>query len=238
MSCSTELTAADTCVQGDEACKTCFDPGSFKDTYPGQAENFFRSALAFASPNDSEFCVEANWRICKKYYPKENGEASCCCLKETKEYTKCMFGTNGNGWLAKFFVTDTSCEYGGCEIFDLEGTLEEEVVDTGGGGSSVIIIGGGAGGAVLIAVLVVCLYLRKRRLAAVDADDDDEEKGKKKKGKKDKDKDDKKDKKKDKKEDNKKKDKKKDKKKKKDDSDEDGSDDGSGDSDDSDAKSK
>eukprot|EP00536_Pseudo-nitzschia_multiseries_P003086 jgi/Psemu1/6928/gm1.6928_g len=190
MSCSAELSTADTCVQGDDACKTCFDPGAFKDTFPGQAENYFRASLAFASPTDPEFCVEASWRICKKFYPLENGEA-----------------------------VHRSCEYGGCEIFDLEGTLDEEVEGTDDGGSSIIIIGGGAGGAVLIAILIVCLYLRRRRLAAVAGadDDDDEEKGKKKKAKKGKG---------DKKDDDKKKE-----KKKKEKSD-------GGESDDSDAKSK
>lgn len=75
MSCSEELSAADTCVQSDEACATCFDPSAFLTDFPGSAENYFRSSLAFKNPGDPEFCVEANWRICKKFYPLENGEA-------------------------------------------------------------------------------------------------------------------------------------------------------------------
>jgi len=75
MACLAELTAANTCVGADAACTTCFDPGAFQESFPPQAENFFRSALAFASPTDPEFCLDANWRICKKFYPLENGEA-------------------------------------------------------------------------------------------------------------------------------------------------------------------
>ena len=75
MSCGTELGTLATCVSGDAACSTCFDPSSFKETFPGDAENYFRSSLAFASPTDPEFCTEANWRVCKKFYPLENGEA-------------------------------------------------------------------------------------------------------------------------------------------------------------------
>lgn len=44
-------------------------------SFPGKAENYFRSALAFKNPGDPEFCVEANWRVCKKFYPVENGES-------------------------------------------------------------------------------------------------------------------------------------------------------------------
>ena len=73
--CTEELSAAETCVKGDEACASCFDPASFLTDFPGKAEQFFRSTLAFKNPGDSEFCVEANWRVCKKYYPEENGEA-------------------------------------------------------------------------------------------------------------------------------------------------------------------
>jgi hypothetical protein len=43
------------------------------DDFPGDAENYFRSSLAFKNPSDPEFCLEANWRVCKKFYPLENG---------------------------------------------------------------------------------------------------------------------------------------------------------------------
>jgi hypothetical protein len=75
MSCQTELNAANTCVSGEATCTTCFEPTSFLETFPVDAENFFRSSLAFKPPTDPEFCVEANWRVCKKFYPLENGPA-------------------------------------------------------------------------------------------------------------------------------------------------------------------
>ena len=72
--CGEELDAFATCVNTDASC-TCFDPTTIKDTWPEQAEGFFRASLAFASPTDPDFCTEANWRVCKKMYPLENGEA-------------------------------------------------------------------------------------------------------------------------------------------------------------------
>ena len=75
MVCDNELGVANTCVNSDAACSTCFDPSSFMDTFPADAENFFHSSLAFKPPTDPEFCIEANWRICKKFNPAENGEA-------------------------------------------------------------------------------------------------------------------------------------------------------------------
>ena len=75
MACQEELGVADTCVQEDEACKACYNPASFKENFPSKAENYFRSSLAFKNPGDPEFCIEANWRVCKKFYPVENGES-------------------------------------------------------------------------------------------------------------------------------------------------------------------
>ena len=75
MSCQSELDAANTCVAGDAACTACFEPSSFLDTFPADAEGFFRSVLAFDSPTSPDFCTEANWRVCKKFYPLENGPA-------------------------------------------------------------------------------------------------------------------------------------------------------------------
>lgn len=245
MSCDNALSAANTCVNSDAACSTCFDPSSFMDTFPADAELFFRSSLPFKPPTDPEFCVEANWRVCKKFNPAENGEASCCCIQETKAYMACMFQ---GGWLPKYNIADEACIYQGCAIFDLPGSGDQveggiyggdgAIIDLPGsgdygcddGGSMMTIIAGcGVGAALLIALLDIFLYCRKKRLAATadgDDDDDDEEKGKK--GKKGKDKKGDKDKKDD------KKDKKKDKEKKKDDSDDDDEDSDDKDSDDDD----
>ena len=75
MACQAELTTADDCVQSEDGCGSCFNKDNFAKTFPGKAENYFRSALAFKNPGDPEFCVEANWRVCKKFYPVENGES-------------------------------------------------------------------------------------------------------------------------------------------------------------------
>ncbi len=75
MACIGELKEAEKCVKGDEACKTCFEPSSFMDTFLDKSENYFRSALAFKNPGDPEFCVEANWRMCKKFRAEDNGES-------------------------------------------------------------------------------------------------------------------------------------------------------------------
>ena len=91
MVCEAELGAAETCVKGDESC-TCFNPDTFITEFPENAENFFRSSLAFKNPGDAEFCVEANWRVCKRYYPEEDGEAVSkkinACLWKDKERKK------------------------------------------------------------------------------------------------------------------------------------------------------
>ena len=73
--CDTELAAATACVASDGACSTCFDPSSFATTFPDDAENYFSASLAYRSPTDPEFCVEANWRVWKKFNPAENGES-------------------------------------------------------------------------------------------------------------------------------------------------------------------
>ena len=73
--CQDELDDFAQCVNVDASCTLCFDPVTIKDTWPEQAEGLFRASLAFASPTDPDFCTESNWRVCKKFYPLENGEA-------------------------------------------------------------------------------------------------------------------------------------------------------------------
>ena len=73
--CTQELSVANSCVQSEAACTECFEPDTFMDTFPDQVDWYFRSTFSFTDPTSEDFCVEANWRVCKKFYPPEHGEA-------------------------------------------------------------------------------------------------------------------------------------------------------------------
>ena len=73
--CTQELSTANSCVQSEAACTECFETDTFMDTFPDQVDWYFRSTFSFTDPTSEDFCVEANWRVCKKFYPPEHGEA-------------------------------------------------------------------------------------------------------------------------------------------------------------------
>ena len=66
--CEAELSAVVDCVKGDPACTECYRSDGIAESFEGTAENLFRTALAFRTPQDPRFCVEANWRICTKAF--------------------------------------------------------------------------------------------------------------------------------------------------------------------------
>jgi len=60
-----KLDAFATCVENDPSC-TCFYPYTIRETWPAEAEGYFRSTFGYASPGSPEFCYEANMRVCEK----------------------------------------------------------------------------------------------------------------------------------------------------------------------------
>jgi hypothetical protein len=201
MVCDTELSTAISCVTGDAAtCGSCIDLATYADEFPKNAENAFRSTLAFKPPTDPEICLEANYRTCKPWAPIKDGAHSCCCLAEQEAYIGCQFDTT---WLTKYSISDSSCEWYGCDRV-MGGQPENAGAASGGGGDSggflsstmIIIIGSSCGGLLLL-LLCIFLFCRSRRqrilvaaAAASKLDDENKDKsstskgsGKDKKGK-------------------------------------------------------
>jgi hypothetical protein len=166
MVCDTELSTAISCVTGDVAtCGSCIDLATYADEFPKNAENAFRSTLAFKPPTDPEICLEANYRTCKPWAPIKDGAHSCCCLAEQEAYIGCQFDTT---WLTKYSISDSSCEWYGCDRV-MGGQPENAGAASGGGDSGgflsstmIIIIGSSCGGLLLL-LLCIFLFCRSRR---------------------------------------------------------------------------
>jgi hypothetical protein len=164
MVCDTELEGAISCVTGDaETCAACIDINTYPDEFPSNAENAFRSTLAFKPPTDPEICLEANYRTCKPWSPIKDGPHSCCCVAEQELYIGCQFDTT---WLTKYSIGDKTCEWYGCDRVmggqpEAAGTVttnEEGFFTT----TMIIIIGSSCGG-LLVLLLCIYLYCRSRR---------------------------------------------------------------------------
>jgi len=166
MVCEAELAGATSCINGDAAtCGACYAGGVVDQDVIDNAENAMRSSLAFKSPTDPEFCLEAVYRVCKPYRTEKEGQYSCCCLPEQEAFLQCNFETT---WLTKYGVTDTACVWHGCDAVNGVAPAGGAGGSGGGGSNMMIPIIGAAGGGILVLVLIVCLVMRnkkKKRLA-------------------------------------------------------------------------
>mmetsp|Transcript_26690 Transcript_26690/g.30731 ORF Transcript_26690/g.30731 Transcript_26690/m.30731 type:complete len:193 (-) Transcript_26690:145-723(-) len=166
MVCEGELAGATSCISDDAAvtCGSCYNSTSetFEQDFIFQAEMAMKSSLAFKGPTDPEFCVEAVYRICKRYSPEKYGKYSCCCVAEQERYLQCQFQKI---WIIKYGVSDPTCEWYGCD------RVIGKAQAPGGGGlsSTMIMIVGGTVGSVFIILFVVSLFIcrwkKKKRVA-------------------------------------------------------------------------
>jgi len=67
--CSEALIAANSCVHSTSICEDCFEPDTFMDTFPEEAEWYFRQNLAFVSSTDPDWCTVANERVSREFNP-------------------------------------------------------------------------------------------------------------------------------------------------------------------------
>merc|ERR1711907_178642 len=125
--CDAELTTVNNCVSTNAASCGCIDTENFA----ADAENAFKSTLAFKTRDDPEFCVEANFRTCKPFYPP-SGAMSCCCNEETEAYMNCKLTES---WLTQFSIADSDCVFDySCYAVNNGGLDDEGNPPSGSGG--------------------------------------------------------------------------------------------------------
>ena len=85
-SCSTQLTAVETCIAQNPADCTCFTArnGTFSGAFTSAAEVAFVRTLFM--PKNSGFCGKATNTLCHRLAKT----ASCCCRNETDAYQQCI----------------------------------------------------------------------------------------------------------------------------------------------------
>lgn len=174
--CATELLAASFCVSNNSTYCPCFDPDNFFEKFPKDAEQYFRSTLGYRTPDDPEFCLQANWQVCLKFHPQAYGAAACCCREETQIYMQCMF--RESDFFERYGVTDKNCEYDGCDLFEWGGARMDDKDTVKEGPNMVTLIGWGSLMGFLV-LLAFCLY-GSRRMRKINTDEEDVENGERK----------------------------------------------------------